>query len=90
MQVTISRGVNMDYLVKADGVVVGRAWRWRKRADGTRATGFGVAIDGVYWRANNPSRSGSPTTGVRLLRDASDVARTALDFLGARDIVPPV
>ena len=78
MQITISRGVNNDYLVKADGAVVGRAWRWRKRANGTRATGFGVAIDGVCWRENNPSRSGSSATGVRLLRDVNDVARAAL------------
>lgn len=78
MLITISRGANMDYVLKADGVVVGRAWRWRKRANGTRATGFGVAIDGVCWRENNPSRSGSSTTGVRLLRDANDVARAAL------------
>lgn len=80
MLITIKRALNRDYLILADGVQVGRAWRWRRRVDGTRAVGFGVQLDGVYWHNDQPHRAGNSAIGVRFLRDTTAIAETALTW----------
>lgn len=63
----------------ADGTVVGRAWRWPGRA-----RGFGLSLEGIYWRAGNPSINGGiTTTSCKTLRDCRNKASTVLDIVRA-------
>ena len=58
----------------ADGTVVGRAWRWPGRA-----RGFGLSLEGICWRAGNPSINGGiTTTSCKTLTDCRDKASAAL------------
>lgn len=56
-----------------DGRVVGRAWKWGA------ATGFGLRIDGVYWRGGMPNtESGITTTTCRTLTECKRLTAATL------------
>ena len=69
---------NREYDLFKDGVVIGRAWKFRSQS------GFGVLVRGVYWRNGQPNtRGGNVCTHVKLLRDSPAAAERALAVLAA-------
>lgn len=63
--------------------IVGEAWRWPRRHDGSRPVGFGLSLDGVYWRDSGPNRKGGgTTTKASRLKDVVALAEKTLTELG--------
>ena len=59
--------------------VVGQAWRWQPRADGTRAKGWGLRLNGYFWRRGEANTiSGSTTVCVSSLGGARTLADKVL------------
>ena len=70
---------NGEHLLTRDGKKVGLAWRWPVDSRGKRKGGFGLSIDGWYWRKDAPSqRCGFSSTGVKTLREARELVDKVL------------
>lgn len=71
MLITSKLLLNGQHQLMCDGETVGRAWRYSKGSNGKRPGGFGVAIDGFYWRAGQANvRGGSSGTSTKTLKQA--------------------
>lgn len=76
---TSHRLPNGWYELRRGGAVVGQAWRWQPRADGTRAKGWGLRLDGFFWRRGEPNTiSGATTACVSSLSGARSLADKVL------------
>jgi hypothetical protein len=71
--ITTKRKPNGDYWLFKDSVKVGYVFKCRGR-------GFGLSLDGIYWRGEAPSRKGGCTSKRFLrLRDARAAAEIVLE-----------
>ncbi len=76
---------NGEHHLIRDGVIVGQSWRWPVGSNGKRKVGFGVVLNGWYWRNDEPSQhGGSSATGVRTLREARELADKVLGNEGGQ------
>jgi hypothetical protein len=74
------RQPNGQHLLLCNGKAVGRAFRFAQRASGKRLSGFGVRVDGYYWRNGEATmRGGAPGTRTKTLTEARALAARVLD-----------
>ena len=84
MSLTTSKVLpNGEHHLMRDGVIVGQSWRWPVGSNGKRKVGFGVVLNGWYWRDGEASqRLGSSATSAKTLREARELADKVLGATG--------
>lgn len=80
MRITTHRLLNGQHELRDEaGNVVGRAWRWPHKSKG-----YGLHLDGVYWRGDKfNTRAGCTSTACLSLGHCRDKASTVLDMVRA-------
>ncbi len=79
MTTTSKRMINGHHKLTRNGVVIGQAWRWPKRHDGSRPVGFGLLINGFYWYKGEANKlRGNSTSSTQTLREAIAIADSVM------------
>lgn len=84
-ETTTKRLPNGQHQLIRHGKVVGRVWRWPVGSGrlGKRRSGYGVHLEGWYWRKSGPNQRGGITaTSAQTIRAACELADGVLGQQG--------